>query len=97
MQQLMFGIAQKMQAAERLQRIQRASNTKFRMIGAMQQLQILSRILDVDNASGTVFHVDLVPPDQFLLLSLPQMDGVLRIPCLAAVCKQVPMSLHTSA
>src|SRR5262249_24411808 len=70
---------------------------EFQMILAVQKLQILRGVLDVDDSAGAVFDVDLTRLDQLARLAAAQMYRVLPVPGSAAVGKTVAACLHAPA
>ena len=64
------------------------------MVLAVEQLQILYGVLDVDDSACAVFHVDLTRLYQFPHLASSQMQRVLPIPWSVAIGKTVAMRFH---
>src|SRR5262245_3464695 len=96
-QRLALGLRYETQPAQSVERIERVRDPEFRMILAVQKLQVLRGVLDVDDPAGAVFDVDLTRLDQFARLTAAQMHRILPIPGGAAVGKTVAAFLHAPA
>src|SRR5262249_1112566 len=53
--------------------------------------------LDVNDSTGTIFHIDLVRFDELAHLTLTKMDSVFPIPWGAAICERVAMRFYTTS
>ena len=96
-QQPVIGFADDLQSAQVAQRFERCGHADFRMLLAIQQLQILHGVFNVDDASGAVLHIDSAGLHELLHLPLPQVKRILPVPGLAAIRKAVAMRLHAAA
>src|SRR5262245_14092440 len=67
------------------------------MILAVNELQILRGVLDVNNSAGAVFDVDPPRLDQFVRLTAAQTHRGFPVPGSAAVSEAVAALLHAPA
>src|SRR5262249_40573011 len=85
------------QLAQLVERFKRIRAPQFGMTIAMQNLQVLRYVLDVNNSAGAVFDIDPARLDQFAGLTAAQMQRILPIPGSATVSEAVATRLHTPA
>src|SRR5262249_2702775 len=96
-QHVALGFGDETQSAQLIESLERVRDSEFGAPFAVQKLQVLRGVLDVDNSAGAVFDVDLTRLDQFARLTAAQMHRVLPIPGCAAVGKTVAAFLHAPA
>src|SRR5215510_1579041 len=83
--------------AQLIESFERVRDSKLGMILAVQDLQVLRGVFEVDDSTGAVFDVDPAWFDQFTRLAASQVKRVLPVPGSAAVRESVAASLHAPA
>lgn len=70
MQDLVLGLAEDFELSQTIECVERIRNAQLGILLAMEQLQVLCGVLDVDDAARAILHIDVSQLDQLAHLSI---------------------------
>src|SRR5262245_47138331 len=79
------------------ERFESRGDADFGVLFAVQQLQVLNGVFNVDDSAGAVLHIHIARFHQFRHLSAAQVKSVLPIPGLAAERETIAMRFDASS